>query len=649
MAGGENINVGKAYVTIVPSLEGSQKTITEELTGVTSTASEKAGEEGGSKFGNKFASAIKGTTAVIGAAMAAATGAAVATGKAFLNTANDISSMGDAIGDNAAKMMLDTRSYQEWDFVLQRAGSSVDAMKTSMKTLANAAANGSDAFEALGISQEQLASMNQAELFEATVKALQNVENEQQRTALASKLLGKGALELGGIFNMTNEELDASKQKMYELGAYMDEDAISASDNYQDTMLDMQDSIKGLKIRMVKDFLPGITSVMEGLSKVFSGNGGIEEIKKGLTSVISRITSLAPQFFELASVIVESILQGFGPMLPQLVSSIFGFLTQGLLTITSMIPQLTPVIVEGIKGVTQALFTALPVLIQALLQMTQELVVWLSSEDNVKNFVDGLISLVNILAESFADFLPVLLPALVNIIGQLADALTDPKNVNMILKSVLYIVGAVVMALVAALPEIGGVVVKLTTNIWNTLTGWGKTVIGFFSNLWNSVKDSVTKGLDNVKQKFTSIFETVKTTVKNGIEKIKSFFKFTWSLPKLKLPHFTIKGSFSLNPPKVPTFGISWYAKAMEEPMILNGATIFGAKNGQLLGGGEAGSEVIVGTNKLMEMMKDAVGINGQPITINVYGAEGQNVNDLAQQIAYKLEDIKSRKGAVYA
>ena len=649
MAGGENINVGKAYVTIVPSLEGSQKTITEELTGVTSTASEKAGEEGGSKFGNKFASAIKGTTAVIGAAMAAATGAAVATGKAFLNAANDISSMGDAIGDNAAKMMLDTRSYQEWDFVLQRAGSSVDAMKTSMKTLANAAASGSDAFEALGISQEQLASMNQAELFEATVKALQNVENEQQRTALASKLLGKGALELGGIFNMTNEELDASKQKMYELGAYMDEDAISASDNYQDTMLDMQDSIKGLKIRMVKDFLPGITSVMEGLSKVFSGNGGIEEIKEGLTSVISRITALAPQFFQLASVIVESILQGFGPMLPQLVSSIFSFLTQGLLAITALIPQLTPVIVEGIKGVTQALFTALPVLIQALLQMTQELVVWLSSDDNVKNFVDGLISLVSILAESFADFLPVLLPALINIVGQLADALTDPKNVNMILKAVLYIVGAVVVALVSALPEIGGVVVKLTMNIWNTLTSWGSTVIGFFSNLWTNVKESVAKGLDNVKQKFTSIFENVKNTVKNGIEKIKSFFKFTWSLPKLKLPHFTIKGSFSLNPPKVPTFGISWYARAMEEPMILNGATIFGASGGRLLGGGEAGSEVIVGTNKLMQMMQDAIGINGQPITINVYGAEGQNVNDLAEVIADKLEEMTKRKGAAYA
>ena len=73
MAGGENINVGKAYVTIVPSLEGSQKTITEELTGVTSTASEKAGSEGGSKFGTKFAKAVKGTAVAIGAAVTAAT------------------------------------------------------------------------------------------------------------------------------------------------------------------------------------------------------------------------------------------------------------------------------------------------------------------------------------------------------------------------------------------------------------------------------------------------------------------------------------------------------------------------------------------------------------------------------------------------
>ncbi len=647
MANGEHIEVAKAFVTIVPSLEGSQRTITEELTGVTSEASEKAGAEGGSKFGNKFASAIKGTTAVIGAAMAAATGAAVATGKAFINTANDISSMGDAIGDNAAKMGVSTKFYQEYDFILQRAGSSIDSLKTSMKTLANAAVSGSEAFDALGISQAEVASLNQEQLFERTVQALQGVDDTATRTALASKLLGKGAIELGGVFNMTASEIEATKQEMYDLGAYMDEDMISASDNYQDTMQNMQDSVKGLKISMVRDFLPGITSVMDGLSKVFSGRNGIEQIRKGLTSIISNITALAPQFFSLAGVIIQALLDGFAPMLPQLVSSMFSFLTQGLLTLTTLIPQLTPVIVEGVKGVATALFSALPVLVQALIEMAQELVLWLSSGNNVKIFIDGILQLVSILAEGLADSLPILLPAIVNIIGQVADSLTDPKNVNMILKSILYIVGAIVVALVKALPEIGGVVVQLSLNITNQLKSWGEGIIGFFTGLWSKVKEGAAQGLENLKEKFRSIFETVKNTVKSGIDKIKSFFKFEWSLPKIKLPHFKISGSFSLNPPKVPSFGISWYAKAMNEPLLLNGATIFGMNNGKLLGGGEAGSEMIVGTNKLMEMMRAAVG-DGQPININVYGAEGQDVNELAEKIAYKLEDLKDRKERVW-
>lgn len=86
----EHIEIGKAFVTVVPSLEGSQATITKELTGVTDEAADKAGAESGAKFGDKFAGAIKGAGAAIGAAMAAATGAAIATGKAFIDSANDV-------------------------------------------------------------------------------------------------------------------------------------------------------------------------------------------------------------------------------------------------------------------------------------------------------------------------------------------------------------------------------------------------------------------------------------------------------------------------------------------------------------------------------------------------------------------------------
>ena len=677
----EKIEVAQAYVSIIPSMAGSQSEITKELTGVTSTASESAGTEGGKKFGDTFASALKTTGAVIGAALTAATGAAIATGKAFIDAANDVSAMGDAIGDNAAKMMLDTQSYQEWDFVLQRAGSSIDSMKTAMKTLANAAVDGSAAFDALGISQEQLASMNQAELFEATVKALQNVTDEQERMALASDLLGKGAIELGGVFAMTNEELDATKQKMYDLNAYMDEDAIAASDNYQDTMIDVQDSLKGLKISMMKDFLPGITSVMTGLSKVFSGNGGIEEIKAGLESVTSKITELSPELFAIAEAIVTSLLAGFGPMLPTVVTSIFNFINQALLTVTGMIPQLLPAITAGIQGIMTSLFECLPIIISSLMTLITDLVTWLSSGDNIEKFVNGLIQLVTLIVGQISQVLPILLPAIIHILGEVINCLLEPSNVEMLIGAVLELAGAIFLTLVNCVPELIDFIIGLLGNIGALLVGFidkgsdivangisavvnflkgigekvktGASVVwtaikNTFSNGINAVKNFVTNGLNAVKDKFHSIFETVKNTVKSGIEKIKSFFNFQWSLPKLKMPHFNISGKFSLDPPSVPSFKIDWYAKAMDEPLMLNGATIFGQKDGKLLGGGEVGSEIVIGTDKLLNMMRDAIGMDGNPITINVYGAEGQDVNDLANRIAYKLEEMTQRRGAVY-
>lgn len=95
--------------------------------------------------------------------------------------------------------------------------------------------------------------------------------------------------------------------------------------------------------------------------------------------------------------------------------------------------------------------------------------------------------------------------------------------------------------------------------------------------------------------------------VKNAVEKIKNFFSFEWKLPKIPLPHFSIQGRFSIVPPKVPHISVDWYKKAMEDGMILNSPTIFGAANGRLLGGGEAGSEAVVGVDSLRSMIREAV------------------------------------------
>ena len=656
MADGEKINIAKAYIEVIPSLEGSQKTIATEMGAVAEPAAKEAGEKSGKSFGESLAKGIKTTSAIIAGALTVATGAAVATGKAFINTANDISSMGDAIGDNAAKMGVSTKFYQEYDFVLQRAGSSIDSLKTSMKTLANAAVNGSDAFTALGISQEEIASLNQEQLFERTLTALQGVEDTTLRTSLASKLLGKGAIELGGVFDMTADEVAATKKEMYDLGVYMDEDMISASDNYQDTMLNMQDSVKGLKISMIKDFLPGITSVMDGLSKVFSGRGGVEEIKTGLTSVIQNITAMAPQFFTLAGVIIQSLLDGFAPMLPQLVSSLFGFIQQGLLTLASLMPQLTPVLTEGLKGISSALLTCLPVLVEGLLVMVKELANWLTEDNNVETFVNALIDVASQIAMAVGDLINVLLPAVVKIIGAVAKCLVEPNNLKTILSSALYVVGAVAMGLIQAIPELLKAVGQIFTSI-------AKSNIDFMSSVLSKLKSWFSSVLTNVKSLGSSIISSLKSlpsqALQAGKDLIQGLINGVKQMASKAVNSVKDVGRSLVNgiknvlkigsPSKVfkqigawtaEGFGIGYEdeMKDVKSDMLGSMDSLTGNMTATVTANAAGGA---LGSNA-------TTNYNGGNISINVYGAEGQSIDSLADAIAYKLEEMTRRNAAVW-
>lgn len=135
-----------------------------------------------------------------------------------------------------------------------------------------------------------------------------------------------------------------------------------------------------------------------------------------------------------------------------------------------------------------------------------------------------------------------------------------------------------------------------------------------FTTKLNAVKNTVTSIFNAVKTAITNPIETAKNTVKNIVDTIKGFFSgMTISFPHIKLPHFSISPAGwkirDLLEGSIPSLGISWYAKAMDNPMIMEKPTIFGynAASGNLLGGGEAGSEVVSGTDKLMDMIGQAV------------------------------------------
>ena len=193
-------------------------------------------------------------------------------------------------------------------------------------------------------------------------------------------------------------------------------------------------------------------------------------------------------------------------------------------------------------------------------------------------------------------------------------------------------------------------VTNVFTNIKTFITNTFNNLKTFIPNTIQNIRTNFERGFNLMKDKVTSVFNNIKQTIQNAINTVKRILSGEISFPKIKLPHFSISGEFSLDPPSIPTISVDWYKKAYEDAYILNSATIFGAANGKLLGGGEGnGSEVVVGTNKLLSMMKQAVGTNARPINIYIQAADGMDIRELAKEVGRELQNELKDKESVYA
>ena len=200
------------------------------------------------------------------------------------------------------------------------------------------------------------------------------------------------------------------------------------------------------------------------------------------------------------------------------------------------------------------------------------------------------------------------------------------------------------------------------------------------SNVVNSIKSTVSNVFDSVKSKVSSVWNGIKSAiqtpinnakniVKNAIDSIKGFFNFKFTWPKLKMPHFGIKPKGwkigDLLKGSIPKLNIDWYAKAMNNPMILDEPTAFGmSPNGDIRAGGEAGKEVVAGANTLMNMISNAVSNNNVALidrlqaivevllaylpslaNMQLVTDTGVLVGELAPAMDEELGKLKDRKG----
>ena len=527
-------SIATAYVQIEPTFEG----VSGKLKSGLGDASESAGASAGKSFGSGFGSVIGGTAKVMAGAVAAGGAALTALGTSFVSVSGDVASYGDNIDKMSQKMGLTAQAYQEWDAVMQHSGTSMETMKASMKTLANAAETGNKAFAELGITEEQLASMSQQDLFEATIAGLQQVEDDTQRTYLAGKLLGKGATELGALLNTSAEDTQAMRDRVRELGGVMSDDAVKAAAAYQDQLQDMQTAFSGITRNMMSDFLPSITTVMGGLTEIFSGNSeqGLAMITEGISGIATQLTQALPQLMQVGTTIISALGQAIVQNLPTLLQTGITILNELTTGILQAIPRMVPSLVEFVVQIGQMIIENLPLLIEAAAQLVIGLATGIAQAlpDLIPTIIEVVLSISMYLLEN----IDLLIDAGVQLLTGLAEGLVNALPI--LIEKAPQIISSLLQAFLTAIPKLLEAGYKIITILIDGIKTYGPQLLAKGPELMQDLKKKIVdfipkfievgKGIvDGIKKGISDAWESMTTWLgekfSHLVEGIKQFFK----------------------------------------------------------------------------------------------------------------------------
>lgn len=587
--------VASATLTVTPVLEGAQQSLTEQLTGEAAKAGESAGAAGGKSMAGSLAKGLAtGSVAVAGAV--------AGVGAALVGTASKTAEYGDAIDKASQKLGVNSTFYQEWEAVLQHSGTSMNSMTATFKKLARASQDASDdqvaAFEALGLSMENVASMSTEDLFTSVISGLQNMEEGTERTALATTLLGNGAMEMGALLNTSAEDTQAMIDRVHELGGVMDEDAVKGAAAFQDELQDMKTSFAGIKNGLASDLLPVLSKFMGSVSE-FISNTDLTPItdmfQKAFSAVGSFVSSLD---IKAIGQTFQTVIEAIGTVVETvwgILSTIFDSLKGAITTISDALGE-SETDWSDVWGSISEIMSGAGQIIADCISAIGDAIAWLVTEAQT----DG--TLINAVWEN----IQVGIETMQKVIGDVVDFISALLNGDW---------SAAWESAKKIVDDILGGISKVCENTWNAIK---KTA----EDVWNGIKEAISGPIEKAKE-----------LVSSAIEKIKGFFPLQLGkiFDGIKLPHFRISGG------KIPwgiggmgerpSVDIDWYAKAAEYGAIFDTPTVIGV-------GDASQPELLIGTDKLQELL----GNRGVTNYITVNGAEDPEVwaSKFARQI--KLE-----------
>lgn len=634
--------VAQATISVTPILDGAQQSLTEQLTGAAGDAGEKAGQESGSKFSGSLAKGLaKGAVAV--------TGAVAGVGAALMGAAGKTAEYGDEIDKASQKLGVSSTFYQEWEAVLEHSGTSMSSMTSTFKKLATASQDATDdqvaAFEALGLSMDQVSSMSAEDLFSSVISGLQGMEEGTDRTALATTLLGKGAMEMGALLNTSSEDTQAMIDRVHELGGVMSEDAVAASAQYQDSLQDMKTSLQGVGNSLMADLLPSMSGAMDAIGD-FVSTADLSPITDTVGQAVEALAGFLQDLdIEAIGNTVQDVVSGIGDAVSlawDVISQIFDSLSDAFDTITTALEDTGTDWDDVWSAISDAVQVAAD-LVSTAIGVIAEIIAWLVTEAQE----DG--SLVNAVWTNITTALDAAVSIITDLIGMVTAILNgDWASAWESAKS---IVTTITSTISTTLSTTWNAIKNAATTAWNAIkdavTGpidSAKTALTTtldnikqgLSDAWDTIKGVADTAWDGIKSAITGPIESAKDTISGILDTIKGFFplKIGRIFSDLQLPHISVSGGeapFGIGGKgKLPSFSVEWYAKALENPYMFQNATLFGA--------GERGDEILYGRQALMEDIRDAVGGNGTVIN-NYFTVSGtENPEDYATRLARTLK-----------
>lgn len=355
---------------------------------------------------------------------------------------------------------------------------------------------------------------------------------------------------------------------------------------------DVWEAIKGAAL----DFWDWITStantVIDGMKE------GWNSFKESVSDIWTAITDFCSSAWETIKNVVQVGIMFIG----EIISFAFDIITLPWRFIWENVKEYVIPIWESIKSTVSNAINSVKTTIETVLNAIKTFFtnVWNSIKDTTTSVFNAVKDVVTSIWNSIKSTFETVLNTIKTVVGTVWNTIKD--KTSSVFNAVKDVASSVWNSIKSAIESVVNKAKEIVSSAWNSIKD--KT-----SSVFNGIKDTAKSVWDSIKNAIEKPINAAKDAVKKAIDKMKSFFDFEWSLPKLKLPHFEISGKFSLDPPSVPKFGIEWYKKAMDNPVMFTKPSVFGINpaTGNMRGAGEAGDEVMIGKETMLNMIRQAV------------------------------------------